>query len=227
MDKLLLNFKSLILCPLIKFFGFRMAATLTQDEISLDPLRGEIFYLTSYLALNGSQSRSRAPLQALSSHEYTISLSKILVGPPPESAQLKTPHKQSCLVLVSNLKPTVTDAAIKRECIETVGRPRFIYMHVADPRTGLFSGTAVMEFTDESHANSVCQTGLFSCPVRPVSDLEYAALTCGDWPMLDYGPPQGVFSNEPTPPSAPSSSRAVPAPMWAQPSHRPSNPWQK
>lgn len=205
-----------------------MAATLARDDFASDPLRGEVFKLSSYISLGGFHLRSRAPLQNVSAHEYTISLSKILVGPPPESAQLKAPHNQSCVVLVSNLQSSVTDAAIKRECIQTVGRPRFIYMHVADPRTGLFSGTAVIEFSDESHAKSLCRSGLLSCAVRVVSDPEYAALTCGDWPMLEYGPPQGVFSNQPTPAvTAPSPSRPVPAPMWAQPSHRPSNPWQK
>ncbi len=221
-DELLLNFKSLILCPLIKFLG--MTATLSQD--TSDPLRGEIFKLSTYLVGTGSLPRSRAfPAQAGS--EYTISLSKILVGPPPESTPLKTPHMQSCIVLVSNLQPSMTDATIKRECIETVGRPRFIYMHVADPRTGLFSGTAVIEFSDENHAKSLCQLGLCSKSVRPISDQEYTSLSSGEWPMLEYGPPQGVFSHHPAPQTTSSPQKPTPAPMWAQPAHRPSNPWQK
>ena len=201
-----------------------MTATLGHD--SSDPLRGEVFRLSTYLAGTGYMPRSRSyPVQ--SGTEYTISMSKILVGPPPESASLKSLHMQSCIVLVSNLPSSLTDAAIKRECIETVGRPRFIYMHVADPRTGLFSGTAVIEFSDESHAKSLCNSGLFSQSVRPISDQEYVSLSSGSWPMLEYGPPQGVFSHHQAPVPTPSPQKQTATPMWAQPTHRPSNPWQK
>ena len=203
-----------------------MTATLAHD--TSDPLRGEVFKLSTYLIGAGYLQRTRTlPLPLQSGAEYTISLSKILVGPPPGSTSLKTPHVQSCIVLVSNLSSAVTDAAIKRECIETVGRPKFIYMHVADPRTGLFSGTAVIEFSDESHAKSLCQSGLFSQPVRLISQTEFTSLTTGEWPMLEYGPPQGVFSHQPSAVVTPSPQKPAPAPMWAQPSHRPSNPWQK
>jgi hypothetical protein len=198
------------------------------DDLSSDPLRGESFRLSAYITGAGLITRTRNDAAATFVSEYTISLSKILVGPPPESTSLKTEHKPSCIVVVSNLKFTVTDAAIKRECIETAGRPRFIYMHVSDPRTGLFSGTAIIEFSDENHASQLCRSGLFSSPVRLVSETEFSSLTSGDWPMLEYGPPQGVFSGQHSAQTAtPSPQRPTTAPLWAQPTQRPSNPWQK
>ena len=150
-----------------------------------------------------------------------VLVSKIFVGPPPESASVSGPHIQGAIIIVSNLPDTTTDAQLKKECIEVVGaRPKFVYMHVADGKTGMFSGTAVIEFSDESSANKAVVTRLSSCPTRIVTAQEYQSLIMGEWPMLEYGPPQGVFGDLP--------KVVAPQPAWAQ-SSRPAapNPWQK
>lgn len=120
----------------------------------------------------------------------------------------------------------MTDALLKKECIESVGRPKFIYMHVGDPRAGLFSGTAVVEFSDEATAQKACRQMIASCSTRLVYQAEFTSLTTGEWPMLEYGPPQGVFRTSPVTPASVAPSQ--PTPSWAQPNRpAPSNPWQK
>ena len=133
-------------------------------------------------------------------------------------------------MIVLNLPLSITDSGLKRECIETVGRPKFIYMHVSDARTGLFSGLAVIEFSDESVASKICQTGIMSRSARIVTQEEFDSLTRGDWPMLDYGPPCGIFKQSI---SDNSTRQLTPQPTvqpaWQQnlQQSRPSNPWQK
>jgi hypothetical protein len=147
-------------------------------------------------------------------------------------------HSPECVVLVSNLPTTTTDSGLKRECIESVGRPKFIYMHVNDSRTGVFSGAAIIEFSDPAFATKACDTGVLSCPVRRVTTGEFESLTMGDWPMLDYGPPQGVFGPQTAPPPSPPPATPAGWARQAQPTparqqagttqqSRPSNPWQK
>lgn len=95
-------------------------------------------------------------------------------------------------------------------------------MHVSDVRSGLFSGTTVIEFAEEDAARKTVSQGLLGCRARLVSEQEYMSLTSGEWPMLEYGPPQGVFSQTATP------KPVAAVPMWAQPNRPPvSNPWQK
>jgi hypothetical protein len=155
-------------------------------------------------------------------------VSKTLVGPPPENTLSSSPHKRETLVLVSGLPVSVTDAQIKRECIESLGRPRFIYMHVSDARTGLFSGTCVIEFQDSESATKTCQTGLLSRQARPITSEEFESLTSGDWPMLEYGPAKGCFSTKSRPDAVAPPPTAKQAPTWAQPNRPPvSNPWQR
>ena len=191
------------------------------DQVLLDPLRGEVFRLSSYLHAQIVPGFHRAMPQSVGINEYTIAMSRVLVGPPPESTTRGGSHNAKTVVLVSGLLPNLTDAQLKRECIETIGRPRFIYMHVSDVKSGLFSGTAVIEFVDAESANKALSGGIAGFRVRPVTDEEFASLTSGDWPMLEYGPPQGVFSQLAVKP-------AVPVPVWAQPGRAPvSNPWQK
>jgi hypothetical protein len=168
------------------------------------------------------------------SHQYSIPVSKILVGPPPEGTIIKSTHIPNTLVVVSGLPQTVTDSNLKRECTESVGRPKYIYMHVADPRTGIFSGTAVVEFQEESAASNACASGILSCKVRPVTQQEFESLTSGDWPMLEYGPPQGVFASQSVQQHVQSAQPAtgwrqpsVAVPTWQQAPPRTSNPWQK
>ena len=118
----------------------------------------------------------------------------------------------------------MTDSYLKKECIERVGRPRFIYMHVSDVKSGLFSGTAVIEFADEESATKAVSEGILGKRVRGVTDEEFSSLTSGEWPMLSYGPPQGVFSSSNRPPPGP----AVTVPVWAQAGRAPvANPWLK
>lgn len=155
-------------------------------------------------------------------------MSRILVGPPPDNTLSDRPHDRETVVIVGGLTPSTTDAQIKRDCIECIGRPRFIYMHVGDPRTGVFSGTCVVEFWEKESAAKACQSGILSQRVRMVSSEEFDSLSKGEWPMLEYGPATGVFSSRPatrTPPSASASTTAPPAPSW---SNRPpvANPWQ-
>jgi hypothetical protein len=95
-------------------------------------------------------------------------------------------------------------------------------MHVDDVKSGLFSGAAVIEFLDDDAASRVVTQGILGCRARSVSEQEYMSLTSGEWPMLEYGPPQGVFSQ------SASVKPAAAVPMWAQPNRPPaSNPWQK
>lgn len=95
-------------------------------------------------------------------------------------------------------------------------------MHVDDVKSGLFSGTAVIEFLDDDSASKAVAQGILGCRARSVSEQEYMSLTSGEWPMLEYGPPQGVFSQ------SASVKQAAAVPMWAQPNRPPaSNPWQK
>lgn len=146
------------------------------------------------------------------------------MGPPPESAAATDPHRKSTIVLVQGLHFSITDSHLKKECIERVGRPRFIYMHVSDIKSGLFSGTAVIEFTDEESVTKALSQGILGNRVRSVSDEEFSSLTSGEWPMLNYGPPQGVFSSTSRPPPGP----AVAVPVWAQAGRAPvANPWLK
>jgi len=99
-------------------------------------------------------------------------------------------------------------------------------MHVADPRTGIFSGTAVIEFSDEATAQKACRHMIASCSTRLVNQAEFTSLTAGEWPMLEYGPPQGVFGTSPPAPASVAPSQ--PTPSWAQPNRpAPSNPWKK
>ena len=201
-----------------------------QDDILMNPLRGEIFMLSNYVASSISSGSRRNSGPPISGEEYTISrmfwyvpcqlfiVSKILVGPPPESAAVTGPHLPDCIVVVSGLRATVTDSQLKKECIETIGRPKFIYMHVSDGKTGMFSGTAVIEFFEVSHATKAISVSVSSCPTRSVNPQEFSYLTEGEWPMLEYGPPRGVFLDQPPATSA----------RWAQPD-RPMarNPWQR
>jgi hypothetical protein len=155
-------------------------------------------------------------------------VSKTLVGPPPESAAVSGPHDISCIVVISGLPFDTTDSVLKRECIETVGRPKFIYMHVSDHLTGMFSGTAVIEFSNKSNAESACNSGIMGASVRIVNPVEFAALTSSEWPMLEYGPPQGVFAAHMAQSKTSNTGLTQPAPQWAQPNRPPpSNPWQR
>jgi hypothetical protein len=151
-----------------------------------------------------------------------VLVSQIFVGPPPESAAAAGPHNQGTIVVVSNLPFTTTDASLKKDCLEVLGvRPKFVYMHVADRKTGMFSGTAVVEFPDAASAAKAVSTRVHACPTRLASAQEFESLTAGDWPMLEYGPPQGVFGEQP-------KAAATPQPAWAQSLRAPSsNPWQR
>ena len=137
------------------------------------------------------------------------------------------PHPNDCIVIVSGLPSNTTDSKLKKECIETIGRPKFIYMHVSDAKTGIFSGTAVIEFSDESLASKAVSASIASCSTRRLNPQEYASLTEGDWPMLEYGPPRGVFSSKREPYPLLQQPNQQPKPAWAQ-QERPivSNPWQ-
>lgn len=159
-------------------------------------------------------------------HKLSFLVSKILVGPPPESAAVSAPHPMNCIVLISGLPGSVTDSQLKKECIETIGRPKFIYMHVSDGRTGMFSGTAVIEFSEDSHARKAVSSSVAACVTRAINSQEYASLTEGDWPMLEYGAPRGVFAPGAVPAQRPQWQQVQPA--WAQPD-RPiaNNPWQR
>lgn len=135
------------------------------------------------------------------------------------------PHQIGAFVLVSGLK-NATDAQVKRDCIETLGsRPRFVYMHVSDLKTGVFSGTCIVEFVDVDSARKAVSNSILGCKPRSITDAEFDSLTSGDWPMVEYGPPQGVFSanHQPTPQQVQATR------VWAQPADRPAptNPWQK
>jgi hypothetical protein len=204
--------------------GKNLSFSLSQkmgDQVLLDPLRGEIFRLSSYLHAHAAASFHRIARPPLSAgvNEYTIAMSRILVGPPPEWT--KGPHRASSIVLVSNLPSALTDAQLKKECIESLSRPRFIYMHVADIKTGIFSGTAVIEFADDESATKAIRSGVGGCRARAIAEQEFSSLTSGEWPMLEHGPPQGVFSPE-------AVQAAAPVPVWGQPGRAPvSNPWQK
>ncbi len=207
-------------------------------EISMDPLRGEVFYLSAYMPTVGSDHRPKVSYGGQSTMDYTISsmfslfrcfvsmysVSKILVGPPPDNTLSEQPHTRESIVIISGLQSSTTDAQIKRDCIESIGRPRFIYMHVGDARTGLFSGTCVVAFWEKDSAIKASQIGILSKRVRPVSQEEFDSLSKGDWPMLEYGPARGVFSSKSI--SVPSPApQAPPAPSWV---NRPpvANPWQ-
>lgn len=130
------------------------------------------------------------------------------------------------MVLVSGLSPFITDSEIRRFCLEHFGRPKYLYMHVGDTKTGLFSGTCVIEFSEATLAEKAIRVGVCSCVGRAVNSAEFDSLTSGEWPMVEYGPPRGVFSS--TSESVQPAHRPVTAPIpnWAS-APRPSNPWQK
>lgn len=128
------------------------------------------------------------------------------------------------MVLVSGLSQLVTDSEIKRECVEYAARPKFIYMHVSDLTTGLFSGTCVIEFSEVDAAVKAVARKVMSCSTRPVTQQEFQSLTSGEWPMVEYGPAQGVFAAQLV--SVAPQPSPVPAPTWAS-RPPPSNPWQK
>jgi hypothetical protein len=149
-------------------------------------------------------------------------VSRVLVGPPPESAGVSGPHPADRIVVFSDFPSYLTDGQLKKECIDIISRPKFIYMHVSDVKSGKFSGTAVIEFNDKESADRAISLGIMNCRGRFVSEAEHHSLTCSDWPMLEYGPPQGVFAPQAKQPILSS------VPSWAQPGRAPvTNPWQK
>ena len=161
--------------------------------------------------------------QGLSIFTLLFLVSRVLVGPPPESVAVIGPHTADSIVIVSNLPMSITDAQLKKECIELLSRPRFIYMHVGDLKSGTFSGTAVIEFSDKESAAKAVSVGVAGGRARYVNEQEFISLTSGEWPMLEYGPAQGVFQFQPKP-----SVPVAAAPSWAQPGRGPvANPWQK
>ena len=131
---------------------------------------------------------------------------------------MSLPHAIDTIVSVSGLSPFVTDSEVKRYCTENFARPRLIYMHVTDLKTGLFSGTCIVEFSDVLAAQKCIQAGVLSCRARKVTLPEFDSLVSTDWCMLDHGPPHGVFS----------TTAAAPRSSWNTAGRPPaSNPWQK
>ena len=157
---------------------------------------------------------------------FTLLLvSQVLVGPPPEQVGDGRPHTIDEIVVITGLNPTTTDSDLKRFCIENIGRPRFIYMHVNDVISGYFSGTAVIEFLDSAAARKSIENGILKCSVRLVNKSEFQSLTESDWPMLEYGPPRGVFNPTTSPPPQPVAPPGSWGASWAS-RPAPSNPWQ-
>jgi hypothetical protein len=145
------------------------------------------------------------------------------VGPPPESTTPLSSHNPKSVIIITGLPFNLTDHQLKKQLLETVAvRPKFIYMHVMDVKSGMFSGTAILECQDEESANRIIKSGVDRCQVRFVDQQEFASLAGGEWPMLEYGPPQGVYAQTTV------THVAAPVPVWAQPGRAPvSNPWKK
>ena len=168
-----------------------------------DPLHGETFSLQAYISKRGGVEalpikRAMDEYSAASgqSTSYAVKSNPVFFGIPPAIYGDKSPHEISATIVAHSLPLATCEAEVRRLCAESIGAVRVIRMLIDDTRTGMFNGTAVIEFIDATASSKAIAQGILGGKIRSIRKSEFEELTTGPFPGLDLGPIDYQLQNQ-------------------------------
>jgi RNA recognition motif. (a.k.a. RRM, RBD, or RNP domain) len=165
------------------------SASAVSSSSGFDPLYGETISLQSFIRKK-STPNSRTPTEfsaLLGQHTaYHPKSHTIFFGIPPAYFSNKSEHIFNATVLLVNLPSSSNESELRRDLAENVGPVRVVRMIA---KRGEFTGRAIIEFENESHAKS-CMEFFQSQNIEVLTLPQSAWKQCitGTIPVLDQGP---------------------------------------